>query len=241
VNIGAGPALHRRAAAGVTRGVVLVLPGGKAESRAPARPWHLSAVRLSFFADAVHRAERGRGLAVWSLRYRLRGWNGAEDSPVADVRWALAEIRAAHGEVPVVLIGHSMGGRAALRVVDDPAVCAVLGLAPWLPAGEPRLPLGRRRLLVAHGTADRWTDPVASREYVAASAAEGTPARWVPIADVGHFMLRDRRRWRDLTVDFVASLTCWDDRQADDSAASNPEQPADDPQSGGHHTGRSRP
>jgi alpha-beta hydrolase superfamily lysophospholipase len=221
--------------------VVLMLHGGKADSSAPARPWHLSALRLRFLADAVHRAERGRGVAVWSLRYRVRGWNGAEASPVADARWALDRIRAAHGEVPVILVGHSMGGRTALRVVDDPSVCAVLGLAPWLPEGEPRLPLGRRRLLVVHGTADRWTDPAASREYVAAAAAEGTPAQWVPIADVGHFMLRERRRWRDLTVDFVASLTCWDEGQADDSAAPNPEQQADDPQPGGHWTGRSRP
>jgi alpha-beta hydrolase superfamily lysophospholipase len=233
-----GPALRKRPAVGVTRGVVLMLPGGKAESRAPARPWHLSAVRMRSFAAAVHRAERGRGVAVWSLRYRVRGWNGAEASPVADARWALAEIRAAHGDVPVVLIGHSMGGRTALRVVDDPHVCAVLGLAPWLPEGEPRLPLGRRRLLVVHGTEDRWTDPTASRAYVAAAAAEGTPAQWVPVPDVGHFMLRERRRWRDVTVDFVASLDCWDHGQADDSAAPNPDQQADPD---GRCTGRPRP
>jgi alpha-beta hydrolase superfamily lysophospholipase len=233
-----GRALHQRPAQGTTRGVVLVLPGGKAESHAPARPWHLSAVRLRFLAAAVHRAERGRGVAVWSLRYRERGWNGAQAAPVADARWALAQIRVAHGAVPVVLIGHSMGGRTALRLVDDAAICAVLGLAPWLPPGEPRLPLGVRRLLVVHGTADRWTDPVASREYVAAAAAEGTPARWVPIPDVGHFMLRERRRWRDLTVDFVASPGCWDDGQADDSTAPNPGHQAE---SDGHRTGRPRP
>jgi alpha-beta hydrolase superfamily lysophospholipase len=233
-----GRALRRRPAEGTTRGVVLVLPGGKAESQAAARPWHLSAVRLGFFAAAVHRAERGRGVAVWSLRYRVRGWNGADASPVADARWALDEIRAAHGEVPVVLIGHSMGGRTALRVVDDPAVCAVLGLAPWLPDGEPRRPLGDRRLLVVHGTADRWTDPTLSREYVAAAAAEGTPAQWVPIPDVGHFMLRSRRRWRDITMDFVASLSCWDRGQAEHSAAPNPQHQAD---SDGRCTGRNRP
>jgi pimeloyl-ACP methyl ester carboxylesterase len=226
---------------GATRGVVLFLPGGKAESRDPARPWHLSAVRLRFLARGVHRAERGRGVAVWSVRYRVRGWNGAEAAPITDARWALDQIRAAHGAVPVVLVGHSMGGRTALRVVDDPAVCAVLGLAPWLPEGEPRLPLGRRRLLVVHGTADRWTDPALSREYVAAVAAEGTPAQWVPIPDVGHFMLRARRRWRDLTVAFVASLTCFDGGQADDSTAPNPEQQADPQQPGGRRTGRTRP
>ena len=73
----AGPALRVRRAVGATRGVVLLLPGGKAESRAPARPWHLSAVRLRFFAAAVRRAERRHGVAVWSLRYRVRGWNSS--------------------------------------------------------------------------------------------------------------------------------------------------------------------
>ncbi|HZE66197.1 MAG TPA: alpha/beta fold hydrolase [Sporichthyaceae bacterium] len=238
----AGPALRVRRAVGVTRGVVLVLHGGKAESRAPARPWHLSAVRMRFFARAVHRAERRHGIAVWSLRYRWRGWNGAEASPVADARWALDRIRAEHGAVPVVLIGHSMGGRTALRVVDDAGVCAVLGLAPWLPDGEPRLPLGPRPLLVMHGTADRWTDPVASRAYVVAAAAEGTPARWVPIPDVGHFLLRERRLWRRLALDFVAGLPCLHG-QAEAAAAPNPEQQADpgDPHSDDRCTGRSRP
>jgi alpha-beta hydrolase superfamily lysophospholipase len=199
-----------------------MLPGGKAESRAPARFWHLSALRLRFLAGRVHRAERRNGVAVWSLRYRVRGWNAVEASPVADARWALNRVRAEHGDVPVVLIGHSMGGRTALRVADDPAVCAVLGLAPWLPAGEPRPPLGPRPLLVVHGTDDRWTDPLASRSYVVAMAAQGTPAVWVPIPDVGHFMLRARRRWRRLTLDFVAGLDCLHG-QTDPVVAPNPE------------------
>ena len=85
-------------------------------------------------------AARGtrQGLAVWAVHYRYRGWNGRQASPLADVGWALAEVRRRHGDVPVVLLGHSMGGRAALRRPGDPSVRAVLALAPWLPDGASR-------------------------------------------------------------------------------------------------------
>jgi pimeloyl-ACP methyl ester carboxylesterase len=155
------------------------------------------------FARELHREGARSGVAVWSLRYRVRGWNGAEASPVADARWALAEVRSRHGDVPVVLVGHSMGGRTALRVGDDPSVVGIVALAPWLPPDEPRVPLTGRRLLVVHGTLDRWTDPLASHAYVEQAAGQGVDAVWVPIEGQGHFMLRTRDRWRSLTSTFV--------------------------------------
>ena len=76
------------------------------------------------------------GVAVWLLCYRYRGWNRPDLDPVADARWALAEIRRAHPGVPVALVGHSMGGRVALRVADEPGVVAVCALAPWTTAKD---------------------------------------------------------------------------------------------------------
>jgi alpha-beta hydrolase superfamily lysophospholipase len=197
------PTATVKAGRGATTAVVLVLYGGKAESREPSRPWHLSALRMRPFARAISRRLRRDGVAVWTLRYRVRGWNGAEACPVADARWALEQIRDRHGAVPVVLVGHSMGGRTALRVADDPAVVGIVALAPWLPPGEPRVRLGDRSLLVLHGTEDRWTDPRASAVYVNAAKAQGTPARWHPMTGHGHFMLRDPGTWKRLTTDFV--------------------------------------
>ncbi len=196
------PSVEIRRARGTTRAVVLMLYGGKAESHEPSRPWHLSAVRLRPFARQISRRTRRDGVAVWTLRYRKRGWNGAEASPVADAQWALAEIRRRHPGAEVVLVGHSMGGRTALRIADDPDVVGVVALAPWLTAGEPRVRLGHRRLLVLHGTLDRWTDPQASKAYVEAARAEGVAATWRPMTD-GHFMLRSRGTWKRLTSDFV--------------------------------------
>lgn len=210
-----------RAARGETRAVALLLYGGRADSFARSQPWHLSAVRMVPFARDLHRGLARSGTAVWTLRYRVRGWNGAEASPVADARWALAKIRRRHPHVPVVLVGHSMGGRTALRVADDPAVVGIVALAPWLPPGEPRVPLGARQLLVVHGTADRWTDPVASRAYTDAAAADGTPATWLPMPGHGHFMLRRPGRWRRLTRDFVAGCLAEAGGQAGEPPAPN--------------------
>ncbi|MGQ0631450.1 MAG: alpha/beta hydrolase [Sporichthyaceae bacterium] len=200
------PSLDLRLAPGTTRAVVLVLYGGRADSYDRSRARHLSAVRMRPFARAIARRSGADGVTVATLRYRVRGWNGAEASPVSDARWALAEIADRFGAVPVVLVGHSMGGRTALRVADHPAVVGVLGLAPWLPEGEPRVQLGARRLLVVHGTADRWTDPRTSRAYVERAVAEGTPAQYVALPGHGHFMLRERARWRRFATDFTAEV-----------------------------------
>lgn len=201
--LSSSPTVAVKRARGETIAVVLILYGGKAESREPSRPWHLSAIRMRPFARHIARRVRRDGVAVWTVRYRARGWNGAEAAPVADARWALEQIRTRHGDVPVVLVGHSMGGRTALRVADAPSVVGIVALAPWLPPGEPRVRLGDRRLLVVHGTRDRWTDPRVSAAYVEAARAAGTPATWHPMNGHGHFMLRSPGAWKRLTSDFV--------------------------------------
>ncbi|WP_019878191.1 alpha/beta hydrolase [Sporichthya polymorpha] len=206
----AEPTVRVMRARGETIGVVLLLHGGKAESREPSSPWHTSVLRLRPFARAIARRIRRDGVAVWSLRYRVRGWNGAEASPVADARWALDRVREQHGDVPVILVGHSMGGRTALQVADDPAVVGIVALAPWLPAGERRPALGSTRLLVVHGTADSWTDPRASEAYVEAARADGVPATFVPMTGHGHFMLRRAGEWKRLTSEFVC--LCFNER-----------------------------
>lgn len=197
------PRLLERPARGETAAVVLVLYGGKSDSEQPSRPWHLSAVRMVPIARMLHRWGRGRGAAVCTVRYRLRGWNKDQMSPVQDARWALEEIRRRHGDVPVVLVGHSMGGRAAMRVADARNVVAVLGLAPWLPKGEPTDAVRDRRVLVVHGTADRWTSPNESLMWCERARPLTAGMRRLEVAGVGHFMLRRVRLWNALTCLFV--------------------------------------
>jgi dienelactone hydrolase len=115
------------------------------------------------FLLGIHAAGRGDGLAACQLRYRFRGFN--EGEPVHDVRWALGEIRRRHGDVPVCLVGHSMGARSVLRAAGEEQVRAVAALAPWLPPGEPVDQLAGRTVVIMHGRRDRVTNPAGSLRY----------------------------------------------------------------------------
>jgi alpha-beta hydrolase superfamily lysophospholipase len=108
----------------------------------------------------LHRVGRDSGLAALQLRYRVRGYN--EGDPVADLEWALSEIARRHGNVPVCMVGHSMGARSVLRCAGHESVRAVVALAPWLPPGEPTAQLAGRTVVMAHGTRDRTTSPARS-------------------------------------------------------------------------------
>src|SRR5437588_4343410 len=110
-------------------------------------------------AAAIRQGLRGSGAVVRRARFRVHGWNGAQASPVGDLNQALDAIAAGFGPVPVVLVGHSMGARAAVRAAGHPAVSAVAGLAPWLPAGEPSGQLAGRSVLLVHSTSDGITSP----------------------------------------------------------------------------------
>lgn len=199
---------HRRSGpdAGPTRAAVLILHGGRADSLAPSRPWHVSRLRMRPFVRSVLRAVPDQDVFVGEVRYRVRGWNGAAADPVADVHQALAELAELVGEVPVVLVGHSMGGRAALRAAAAPQVRAVVALAPWCPAGEPVAHLRDKRVIVFHGDRDRITEPEASFALVLRAAKEGSAASAVRVAGGDHAMLRRARTWHQVTGSAVAGL-----------------------------------
>ncbi|HEX3707547.1 MAG TPA: alpha/beta fold hydrolase [Mycobacteriales bacterium] len=182
------------------RAVALVLPGGKADSYEAAIPTQLTAVRMRPFARALARSGAEHGLAVSMLRYRYRGWNGIEASPTSDARWALDEVRRAHGDIPVVLVGHSMGGRTSLRVADDASVVGVVALAPWLSGQDPVAQLVGKRTLIAHGNLDFVTSPRASRSFAARAAAAGADVTYQVIHGDSHAMLLRPLRWHHLTT-----------------------------------------
>lgn len=186
--------------------VALVLHGGRERSTEPVGPGQLAVRRMQPFARALARAGGEQGLAVWSLQYRFRGWNGDDRSPVADATWALDQVQERHGDVPVVLVGHSMGGRTAVWVAGHPRVVGLAALAPWLPLGEPSEQVAGRAVLVAHGRLDTTTSPHGSLEW-ARRAATVTDRIWrVEVRWERHGMLWRARFWHTFTTRYALAI-----------------------------------
>ncbi|MEV8127391.1 alpha/beta fold hydrolase [Streptomyces sp. NPDC085944] len=188
------------------RAAVLVLHGGRAVSRGAARPWQLAALRMRPFLRAVEAATVRDDVLLGQVRYRSRGWNGTAAEPLRDTRRALAELRALVGDVPVILLGHSMGGRAALRAAGADRVCGVVALAPWCPPGEPVAQLRDREVLVLHGDRDRVTDPPESAAYIVRARAAGARAGMLLVANGDHAMLRLPTLWHRTATAAVTHL-----------------------------------
>jgi len=188
---------------GPTRAVALVLHGGKAHSYQPVSARHLSPLRMVTFARHLHRAGKEHGLAVWSLRNSVRGWNGPDMSPLQDARWALAQISVQHPGVPVYLVGHSMGGLTAVSAAGDPQVDAVVALAPWLGPETPATPVTGRKVLIVHGIGDHMTSRSESLKFARRAAGAAASMQYVLLRGAGHFMVRRGRLWHALATGFV--------------------------------------
>ena len=183
------------------RGAVVVAHGGQSVSTEPTSPRELAVLRMMPLANAIRRALRGYGVMVCQPRFEVKGWNGELASPVADLDRVLDEIGARYGDIPIVLIGHSMGARASFQVAGHPAVTAVAGLAPWLPPGEPVDQLAGRRVLLVHGTADRVTPPAETWAY-AERARPITDVAAIEVRSGEHTMLWRAPLWHRLAAEF---------------------------------------
>ena len=184
--------------------LVLVLHGGREHSRQPTSARQLAYRRMVPIARSIRHAVRGTATAVWLLRNRVRGWNEPDRDALVDARWALRTARSRHPGAAVVLVGHSMGGRAALLSAGAEGVVGVCALAPWLERGDPVDQLAGRSVVLAHGDQDTWTDPARSEDY-ARQARTVTPdvCRFV-LPGAGHAMLRRATDWTGLVRAFVA-------------------------------------
>ncbi|MEI5672530.1 MULTISPECIES: alpha/beta hydrolase [unclassified Nocardioides] len=188
-------------------GVVLLLHGGKPTSTRPVDGRSASWRRMAALQRDLAPGYAAHGLATWLLRYSHRGWNGDGAGPVADARAALDEVRRAHGAVPVVLLGHSMGARTGSRVADDPSVRGLVALAPWFEPGDPVAALAGRHLRAAHGRADRITSARRTREFVRRAEHLAASVAFTDMGPVGHYLLRRVDAWRAFALDAVVDIT----------------------------------
>jgi pimeloyl-ACP methyl ester carboxylesterase len=184
------------------RGVVVVAHGGKEVSTEPVTATQLAVLRTVPIARAIRHALADGKVLVLRPRFTVRGWNGAAASPVGDLLALLDGIRARHGTVPVTLVGHSMGARAALRAAGHPSVRAVAALAPWVPPGEPVAQLAGRWVLLAQGARDMFTRPGDTWAF-AERAREVTQVTAIEVRAGEHTMLLRGNLWHALAVEFA--------------------------------------
>jgi alpha-beta hydrolase superfamily lysophospholipase len=211
-------------------GAVLLAHGGKERSHQAVGSRNGAVQRMRWIGAAIAPQLAEAGVAVHILRFRYQGWNGRDADSVPDVHWAAGRLAAQYGDVPLALVGHSLGGRAVVNAADAANVVAVLGLAPWLPPTEPTAQLAGRKLLLAHGTQDRITSPRSSFEYAARARADGHDVARIVLPSSGHTLLNRARDWNRLVLAFAHSALVLDNTD-------NPDGP-DSPNSANGSAGR---
>jgi len=197
--------------------VVIVIHGGKNTSTVRGRAWNAAVLRLRPVATAIARRVTTPATAVFRLQLAIRGWNGSGSSPLADLYWALAHIQRQYPDRPVVLVGHSMGGRLILRVADQPQVCGVVALAPWVEDNDPVRQLAGVRLTVIQGTGDRITPEPYSRPFLERARAAGAIVEQTILSGTGHAMIGRIGTWHRLAAEAVQTTldaAFSDDRRA---------------------------
>ena len=183
-------------------GAVLVLHGGASRrENMMVSPAQLSVLRMIPIAKRIARTGRGR-LAVLRLLNSRRGWD-AHHTPVDDVRWALGQVSERLGaSTPVCLVGHSLGGRAALLAAGAPQVRGAAALAPWvLPTDRPHGVDGKP-ILIVHGSGDRIASPQRSAALAERMRATAR-VRYVSVEGGKHAMLRHHQRFSAPAAEFA--------------------------------------
>ena len=160
-------------------------------------------------------APRVPALAFLEVKFRIRSWRRL-DMCTEDCLAAIEEAVAA-GARQVLLLGFSMGGAVAIKAAGHPAVTTVVGLAPWIPD---RLQLGTlrgRRLVVVHGTLDRYlpgipgVSPASSRRGFERALGEGADGTYTLLEGAIHpiamrapwgamLPMPQARRWAELVA-----------------------------------------
>ncbi|WP_308295792.1 alpha/beta hydrolase [Streptomyces sp. ISL-96] len=198
--------MRLRAVPPASMGAVLLLHGGRSDALTPPPLLNLPSARMRPFGTAILRATPDHDVLLASVRYRYRGWNGSRSDPVHDAQEALDELKLLAPLRPVVLVGHSMGARAALRVAEHSHVSGIVALAPWCPPGEPVAHLKNKHLIVLHDEQDRVTNAHDSWDFVRRARRAGAQACGITMPRGGHAMLRDAGTWHRLTAALTAGI-----------------------------------
>jgi pimeloyl-ACP methyl ester carboxylesterase len=170
-------------------GVVLVLHGGGGQGGpTPVSPTQPSVLRMIPVARRIARAGHGQ-LAVLRLLNSSR---------------ALKQLASRFGPAtPVCVVGHSLGGRAALLSAGGPQVHGVVALAPWVYPDDVATGVAGTPIVIIHGDQDQVAPPERSRRLAQALRRQ-TQVAYVTVTGGKHAMLS-----RFAQFDGLAHCVAW--------------------------------
>lgn len=178
--------------------------GGSRTQGVKVSPAQLSVLRMIPIARRVARTGRGR-LAVFRLLNSTRGWD-THHTPVDDVAWAIGQARDRLGrELPLGLVGHSLGGRAAILSSDQPAVSSVVALNPYVYPEDGDVDASGVRMLIVQGTLDRIAAPEKSATVATRLRRTAESLSYVRVEGGKHAMLRRHGVFSSLAAQFAAA------------------------------------
>lgn len=146
-------------------------------------------------------APRFPDLAFGEVKYRIKSWKRL-DMCAEDALAGIEHMRAPR----TLLIGFSMGGAVAIKAARHPSVEEVVGLAPWIPERLDLSPLDGRKLVVYHGSLDRYlpgipgVNPSNSRVGYERAKARGIDATYTVIPGALHGIAVRGPRGRPFTL-----------------------------------------
>jgi dienelactone hydrolase len=132
-------------------------------------------------------APRFPKLAFGEVKYRIKSWKRL-DMCTEDAVAAIQQMGATH----TLVIGFSMGGAVAIKAARHSSVEEVVGLAPWIPDRLDLSALQGRKLVVYHGSLDRYlpgipgVNPSNSRSGYERARAMGVDATYTLIPGALH-------------------------------------------------------
>ena len=105
---------------GTVTGVVVVAHGGQSSSTEPTNALQPAVLRMIPVAAAVRHGLRGSSAVVLRPRFRVRGWNGAQASPAADLHELTARQVPGFGCLhPPLRDGRDQGSHGHALAFDD--------------------------------------------------------------------------------------------------------------------------
>ena len=178
--------------------VALLLHGGSATSTTSPGWRSAPVVRMVPIARSIGR--RVPDVAVARLKHAVGGWNASGGSALRDVDWALDILRTRFPGLPLVLVGHSMGGRTAVHLASADRVVGAVLLTPWLPDSDPVGSVAGRTLVVLQAKWDH-TCPIPQTEaWLTRAASAGAVIDREILSFTDHAMLLRFPTWHRLAA-----------------------------------------